>query len=101
LNAERLPGAAAPADAFTPRMDSINEDFVDEPTSSPSSVSFDSSSSSSSSTLANEVDSAGPPRCQPFQVEFCKQLPYNFTAFPNAMGHKDVDEAADDIRGFK
>ena len=40
-------------------------------------------------------------QCRPFQVEFCKQLPYNFTSFPNAMGHRDIDEAKYDIERFK
>jgi len=41
------------------------------------------------------------PKCRPFEVDFCKQLPYNFTAFPNAMGHGDAEEAKEDIRRFK
>jgi hypothetical protein len=40
-------------------------------------------------------------RCVPFQVEFCRQLPYNFTTFPNALGHASVDEAKHDIEKFK
>ena len=45
---------------------------------------------------------ADPPRqCQPFQVDYCRKLPYNFTSFPNAMSHADVHEAKHDIEMFK
>ena len=40
-------------------------------------------------------------KCVPFQVDFCRQLPYNFTSYPNAMGHRDVIEAKHDIERFK
>lgn len=40
-------------------------------------------------------------QCTPFQIEFCLQLPYNFTTFPNAMGHTNVEEAKYDIEKFK
>ena len=40
-------------------------------------------------------------QCLPFQIEFCRQLPYNFTTFPNAMGHRNVIEANRDIERFK
>lgn len=40
-------------------------------------------------------------QCMPFQIEFCRQLPYNFTTFPNAMGHRNVIEANRDIERFK
>ncbi|TRY68657.1 hypothetical protein TCAL_02473 [Tigriopus californicus] len=40
-------------------------------------------------------------QCAPFQIEFCLQLPYNFTTFPNAMGHTKVEEAKYDIEKFK
>jgi hypothetical protein len=36
-----------------------------------------------------------------FQIDFCKQLPYNFTTFPNAMGHRNVEEAKNDVERFK
>ena len=45
---------------------------------------------------------ADPPRqCMPFQVDYCRKLPYNFTSFPNAMSHADVHEAKHDIEMFK
>ena len=40
-------------------------------------------------------------QCVPFQVDFCSYLPYNFTTFPNAMGHKNMDDAKHDVRRFK
>ena len=39
--------------------------------------------------------------CQPFQVDFCRQLPYNYTTYPNAMGHASLEEAKHDIERFK
>ena len=43
-----------------------------------------------------------PPRqCMPFQMDYCRKLPYNFTSFPNAMSHADVHEAKHDIELFK
>lgn len=40
-------------------------------------------------------------QCVPFQVDYCRKLPYNFTSFPNAMGHMDVHEAKYDIERFQ
>ena len=40
-------------------------------------------------------------QCHPFHIEYCKQLPYNFTTFPNAMGHHNHIEAKNDIERFK
>ncbi len=42
-----------------------------------------------------------PRQCVPFQVDYCRKLPYNFTSFPNAMGHRDIGEAKHDIERFK
>lgn len=39
--------------------------------------------------------------CQAFQIPYCRQLPYNLTTFPNAMGHKSVFDAKYDIDRFK
>lgn len=39
--------------------------------------------------------------CSLFEIEFCAQLPYNFTAFPNGMGHNNVGESFADIEKFK
>ena len=47
-------------------------------------------------------DSTTPRRqCHPFHIEYCKQLPYNFTSFPNAMGHLTYEEAKVDLERFK
>lgn len=47
-------------------------------------------------------DSTSPRRqCHPFHIEYCKQLPYNFTSFPNAMGHLTFDDAKVDLERFK
>ncbi len=40
-------------------------------------------------------------QCHPFHIDYCKQLPYNFTTFPNAMGHMNAEEAKNDIERFK
>ena len=32
-------------------------------------------------------------KCMPFDVPFCKELPYNFTIYPNGFGHRNVEEA--------
>ena len=39
--------------------------------------------------------------CVPFKIEFCKQLPYNFTSFPNALGHQGPEEAKWDIEKLR
>lgn len=58
-----------------------------------------------SNGLGGRVDDRAPEveqrKCVPFQVDFCRQLPYNFTSFPNAMGHTDVIDAKHDIERFK
>lgn len=47
-------------------------------------------------------DSTTPRRqCHPFHIEYCKQLPYNFTSFPNAMGHLSYEDAKVDVERFK
>ena len=40
-------------------------------------------------------------QCHPFHIEYCNQLPYNFTTFPNAMGHENYNEAKYDLERFK
>ncbi|XP_040566515.1 uncharacterized protein [Lepeophtheirus salmonis] len=39
--------------------------------------------------------------CSPFQIDYCRKLPYNFTTFPNAMGHINGEEAKHDVIGFR
>jgi len=96
---ERIPGAEAPVHNFS---ESSDED-TESPSSSPSSVSFDNNSNNSSNnnSSSNNNNNSNSKSCRPFEIDFCRQLPYNFTAFPNAMGHRDVGEAKDDIRRFK
>ena len=33
-------------------------------------------------------------KCMPFDVPFCKELPYNFTIYPNGFGHRNVESLA-------
>ena len=40
-------------------------------------------------------------QCHPFHIKYCNQLPYNFTTFPNAMGHQNYEEAKYDLERFK
>ena len=40
----------------------------------------------SSSTILEE-------KCIPFDIEFCKELPYNYTIYPNGFGHQNEFEA--------
>ena len=40
-------------------------------------------------------------QCHPFHIEYCNQLPYNFTTFPNAMGHQNYNDAKYDLERFK
>ena len=40
-------------------------------------------------------------QCHPFHIEYCRQLPYNFTSFPNAMGHLSLEDAKVDLERFK
>lgn len=40
-------------------------------------------------------------QCTPLQVGYCKQLPYNLTSFPNALGHANASEAVHDVDRFK
>ena len=37
----------------------------------------------------------------PFKVDFCKELPYNFTIFPNGLGHASPKEADYVLDPFK
>ena len=53
---------------------------------------------SSSSEHPNAVDNR---QCHPFHIEYCKHLPYNFTTFPNGMGHHSHEEAKMDLERFK
>ena len=51
-------------------------------------------------TSGNAVD--GDKRiCHRFAIEYCNQLPYNLTTFPNAMGHKGYEDAKYDIDRFR
>ena len=40
-------------------------------------------------------------KCEPFQIDFCLQLPYNHTTFPNGLSHRSAAEAAQDLEHFK
>ncbi len=40
-------------------------------------------------------------QCVPFHIDFCSQLPYNFTTFPNGMGHENVLDAKYAIERFR
>ena len=40
-------------------------------------------------------------QCMPFQIDYCRQLPYNFTTFPNGMRHTSTDDAKYDIDRFR
>ena len=40
-------------------------------------------------------------QCSRFQIDYCKQLPYNTTTFPNGMGHKTTEDAKYDIDRFR
>ena len=40
-------------------------------------------------------------QCMPFKVDFCKELPYNFTIFPNGLGHASPKEADYVLDPFK
>ena len=40
-------------------------------------------------------------QCSRFQIDYCKQLPYNTTTFPNGMGHKSTEDAKYDIDRFR
>ena len=53
---------------------------------------------SSSSEHPNLSDNR---QCHPFHIEYCKHLPYNFTTFPNGMGHQHHEEAKMDLERFK
>ena len=40
-------------------------------------------------------------RCMPFTISYCQDLPYNYTIFPNALGHQTAQEAAPILQSFK
>ena len=40
-------------------------------------------------------------KCMPFDVPFCKELPYNFTIYPNGFGHRNVEEALGVVSSIK
>lgn len=40
-------------------------------------------------------------KCIPLQVEFCKELPYNYTILPNGLGHFDLPEIQADLPLYK
>ena len=40
-------------------------------------------------------------QCLPFQIDYCRQLPYNFTTFPNGMRHENTEDAKYDIDRFR
>ena len=40
-------------------------------------------------------------KCMPFDVPFCKELPYNFTIYPNGFGHRNVEEALEVVSSLK
>ena len=41
------------------------------------------------------------PQCTPFEVDFCKELPYNYTIFPNGLGHVSLEETNYVLESFK
>ena len=58
--------------------------------------------SSRSNSVSGVSDSKEEKRqCTPFQIDYCKQLPYNFTTFPNGMRHQNTDDAKYDIDRFR
>ena len=58
---------------------------------------------SSYPTSESREDSSSESRrqCIPFQVDYCRQLPYNFTTFPNGMRHTSTEDAKYDIDRFR
>lgn len=43
-----------------------------------------------------------PPRlCGPIELDYCKNLPYNVTSYPNKLGHKSIKEVRDDVITFR
>ena len=40
-------------------------------------------------------------QCIPFAVDFCKELPYNYTIFPNGLGHVSLEETNYVLESFK
>jgi hypothetical protein len=54
-----------------------------------------------SSDLTNGDSNEIKRQCMPFQVDFCRQLPYNFTTFPNGMRHNNIEDAKYDIDRFR
>ena len=62
---------------------------------------FGDSATSESPKSDSSAPSVPKRQCSAFQIDFCRQLPYNLTTFPNAMGHRSIDEAKNDIERFK
>ena len=56
---------------------------------------------SPSSDPTNDDSNEMKRQCMPFQVDYCRQLPYNFTTFPNGMRHKNTEDAKYDIDRFR
>lgn len=40
-------------------------------------------------------------QCIPFVVDYCKELPYNYTIFPNGLGHVSLEETNYVLESFK
>ena len=40
-------------------------------------------------------------KCVPFDIEFCKELPYNYTIYPNGFGHRNQYEAQSFLEPIK
>lgn len=42
-----------------------------------------------------------PRQCEPLEVAFCSNMPYNMTSYPNVLGHVDLREINEHLISFR
>jgi hypothetical protein len=53
-------------------------------------------------TTPSSTATPTPPRlCGPIELEYCNNLPYNITSYPNKLGHRSIKEVRDDVITFR
>lgn len=59
------------------------------------------SASPNQTTEANSEPSAPLWRCEPMKLDYCKNVDYNITTYPNYLGHNNIQEVVADVISFR
>ncbi|XP_062141765.1 uncharacterized protein LOC133849595 isoform X2 [Drosophila sulfurigaster albostrigata] len=71
--------------------------LIEEPIMSSSPLGGNDETTEPASTTPRPV----PRRCEPLQLNYCRNVGYNVTTYPNLLGHANYDQVADDVIVFR